>query len=256
MKRTMWAYSAALSLVGAGMAQAGSLTYHAINSDADSNISTSNTYTTAVNYGGSDVTINGVTFVNGAGNLTASLTAGNATLSVDNGTLANANFIFYTSPIADGENVKTLLQDYIYNTGDGTFPESVALSGLTAGKTYDFRVYVRPIGVAWNRPVTMNFTGDGSTTSLVGFWDDPNGQISGYNEDAPNTVGFANPDQAYYINYNFTYDGVSTPGFNSTSSFGGQALIMYGVSNQEVVPEPASLGLLAGAGLLLARRRR
>lgn len=256
MKRSMWAYSAMLSLVGAGMAQAGSLTYHAINSDADSDISTSNTYTAAVNYGGNDVAINGVTFANGYGDgVATSLTAGGATYSLANGTLSTASFIFYTSPIADGQDIKTLLSNYIYNSGDSVQPATVTLNDLTAGQNYDFRVYIRPIGVNWNRPVTFDFTGDGTTTTLSGYWDNSLGLV-GYNEDVPSTVGFANGDQAYYINYNFTYDGVSTPGFSSTSSFGGQGLIMYGISNQLVVPEPASLGLLAGAGLLLARRRR
>lgn len=241
----------AASIAEIGVAHAGSLSYQGVTGDADSGISTSNTYTAKVDYGNqfNSIVVNGVTFDEiAAFSNPTSLTATGLTASVASGSYTNYNGNAWM-PVTG--NVGTAYSDFVYNlTSDATTVQTFTLTDLTVGQTYDYRVYMR----AWaadvnpgNRVQTFDFTGDGATTSVTLNADDAT--------TAPG-AGFTAWNQGYYINYQFTYDGISAPGVTVTAADVANGYHAYLMTNQVAVPEPASLGLLASIGLLLMGRRR
>ncbi|MGA2441116.1 MAG: PEP-CTERM sorting domain-containing protein [Tepidisphaeraceae bacterium] len=66
-----------------------------------------------------------------------------------------------------------------------------------------------------------------------------------------------NPDTGLPISYaDLLADGWAVGGFNIVDSNSGAAETFYVDNIQAIVPEPASLGVLAGTGLLMLSRRR
>lgn len=67
-----------------------------------------------------------------------------------------------------------------------------------------------------------------------------------FNEDDATTSagGFADPNQVYYINYRFTWDGRTVPGVTITQKDAGTPFFFYALTNQ-VVPEGAPLAGVA-----------
>lgn len=200
----------------------------ATGSDAQSGIAPSNAYTNAVAAGNAKsdaLTVNGVALpaLSGSGN---SSTANGVTLSAATGTLINGGGKSETIQ-ADGATAR-LLSGMIFNDGAADNSEQYAVldpAALVAGKTYDLRVYVCNAS-GENRQVNLTFAGDGKPAVSTDF----------FNEDDATTSagGFDNPNQAYYINYRFTWDGVSTPGFTATQKFGSTPFCLYALTNHEV----------------------
>ena len=232
--------------------EAGVISYVQITNDADSGISTANTYTHTLDFGNSAfpiATINGVAFngYNVGANGTLDFSMGVEPSGVIKDTFANANHNV-TGSLAN------LMTDMYFVDANGNGGESTwTLSGLTAGVTYDTRIYARTYGnVAGTRNVTIVFDPDGA-----GGVSDSTGSI---NEDnATGTPpGFANFNDAYYINYRFTAVAGQDLVITATQVSNGASWHLYGLSNQVAVPEPSTLALLGAGGVMLlaARMRR
>ena len=212
-------------------AGAGTLFYvpiPATGSDAQSGMDPAKVYTSAIAAGNTKAagrTVNGVALgtLSGSGK---TVTANGVTLSAATGTLINgggkAGSIQADGAMAD------LFSGMIFNDGAGDNSEQYVVldpATLTAGKTYDLRVYVCNAS-GENRQVSLSFAGDSKAAVSTDF----------FNEDDATTSagGFAEPNQVYYINYRFTWDGVSTPGFTATQKFGSMPFCLYALTNQEV----------------------
>ncbi|MES2470449.1 MAG: PEP-CTERM sorting domain-containing protein [Verrucomicrobiota bacterium] len=221
------------------------INYVQITGDADSGIASSNTYTHALDFGtGSPgALINGVQFsaypnsANGTLNFLRTVSSGSENDNPGNG----------------GHNVTgdlaNLMTDMIYNGNNAVGGTTLwTLSGLTAGVTYDARIYTRQWASPSDRSSTLVFDPDGAgaiseSTSLI-------------NEDDALTVGMPAANTAYYINYRFTAVAGQNLVITATQSNLNQSWHLYGLSNQ-VVPEPSTTAFAGLVGLgLLARRRR
>lgn len=212
-------------------AMAGTLFYvpiPATGSDTHSGIDPANVYTSAIGAGttkGDGRMVNGVPF----GALTASgntSTANGVTLSAATGSLANGGG--RTDSIQADGVMSEVLSGMIFNDGASDDSEQYVVldpASLTAGKTYDLRVYICNSS-GQNRQVNLSFAGDGKAAVSTDF----------FNEDDASTSagGFAETNQVYYINYRYTWDGVSTPGFTITQRFGSIPFCLYALTNQEV----------------------
>ncbi|ADB18769.1 autotransporter-associated beta strand repeat protein [Pirellula staleyi DSM 6068] len=178
-------------------------------SDATSGISSSKTYTHALDFnaGASVATINGVNFTN----------AGN---SGGNWTLTGAGFAFSntsTGILSPTDGTHTLLEDFLY-AGN---PAVLTLSGLVPGTTYETRLYNRRWG-ADDRTNVLIFDEDGAG---------PASTTIRFNEDASATPN--------YLTYRFVATSSSVaisfrPNNSTTASYH-----FYGVTN-EVVAAPAT----------------
>jgi hypothetical protein len=221
----------AMSAIGASHTYAGTVFYNAIpptDSDANSGISTDNQYTSAVdggNTGGPDRAINGITLYALSGNGQTS-TADNCTVTALAGTLANGGGSTATIQ-ADGTLKEILASMTFNNDASDNSQQEIVLdpSSLEAGTTYDLRVYIGNSS-GQNRQVNLAFVGDGQAPVETGF----------FNEDDARTSagGFTDPNQAYYINYRYTWDGESTPGITITQKSGSAPFCLYALTNQVV----------------------
>jgi hypothetical protein len=245
MKKYRSQFAAIFTLtIGLVSANAGTIFYQAIpatQSDANSGISTDNQYTSAVDGGntrGTDRVINGITLTalvpNGQ-----TATADNCTVNALSGSLSNAGG-GSSSIQADGV-LKDALSDMTFNNGaaDNSQQEIVLdPQSLEAGTTYDLRIYICNSS-GQNRQVNLSFVGDGQAPVETGF----------FNEDDSRTSagGFKDPNQAYYINYRFTWDGDSTPGVTITQKFGGAPFVLYALTNQPVPGGATTAGAGAAA---------
>ena len=259
-------YRAAVLAAGLCLSPAalgGTLTTFTFTSDATSQISSSKTYTAKADPGSSGTgpaTVNGVVFDRGA----LSTSAGSA-VGVDTYT---APGVTYTIPAGAGQvgplafnggngfdlpggSSAQLLTDMVFTSngaGQGNVTR-LTFTGLTAGQQYSARIYYRAWDAATARPSTITFDEDGAG---------PLGASAGsVDEDAGNNSdGIAN-----VLAYNYTAVSNGAGGalpliVNFTADTGNNSWHLYGVTN-EVVPEPATAGVLGVAGLgLLARRRR
>ena len=220
----------ALILCSAIYVNAGTLSYLEIpasGSDAGSLMSQDGIYTAAVygNLNGGQSTINGVPIspLTGAG---STLAANHIEVSSAEGTLSSVTTI--DPPQGDG-NLSSALTAAVSNVGAPNNSEQYVVldsSNLVAGKTYDFRIYIRK-GGSENRLVNLTFAGDGQAPVMTDF----------FNEDDATTSpgGFEESKQIYAINYRFKWDGVTTPGVTVSQKFGGSPFIFYAATNQEAV---------------------
>ena len=233
----------AISAFAVSYTYAGMLFYNAIpptDSDANSGISTANQYTSAVdgrNTLGTDRVINGITLYALSANGQTS-TADNCTVTALAGTLTNAGGS--TASIQADGTLKEVLASTTFNNeaGDNSEQEIVLdPSSLEAGTTYDLRVYISKAS-GQNRQVNLAFVGDGQAPVETGFFNE---------EDATTSAGgFTDPNQAYYINYRYTWDGESTPGITITQKSGTAPFCLYALTNQVVSNGEAAVPAAAG----------
>ena len=119
-----------------------------------------------------------------------------------------------------------LLTDMYFNSG--TAPGGTTtwtLSGLTAGQTYQTRIYTRQWGATDSRNATFVFDPDGD-----GPISDCTGRVS---QDNATSVGFANDNDAYYINYQFTAVEGEDLVITLTQHISPSSWHLYGLTNQE-----------------------
>ncbi len=231
-------------IIGAISLQAGTLFYVPISaseSDSNSGISSDNTYTSAVDGGnghGTDRVINGITLyaLTGEGQ---SLSANNCFLSALEGTIANGGGSSQTIQ-ADG-TMAEVASDMTFNNeaNDGSKQEIVLdPASLTAGTTYDLRVYVCNSS-GQNREVNLTVAGDSQQPVETGW----------FNEDDATTSagGFQDANQVYYIDYRYTWDGDTTPGITVEQRYGRTPFCLYALTNQVVPGEETGAGATAEA---------
>ena len=229
--------------------QAGTFSLSApLTTDAASGISTANTYTHTVS-GGLPATVNGVVFADQSPDTTVpNFTWTSAT---KNDVTNNAGTWVAATGGVTGAGLISLLNSFTY-AGGGADPgatQRFSLAGLTVGKVYDTRLYIRMWDTGGSgRPIDFKFTHGSETNSISGL------------EDRPGIVlGTGINNQAFYLNYRFT-SLATTLDIDTTvpaaATAGSGSFHMYGLSNQ-VVPEPSSMTLALALGLIgIARRRR
>ena len=220
----------AIVLWAASTANGGVLTLTPIADDAASGVSPSISYTHLADFNSDDggAVINGVTFP------AATAAGANFNLARAGNTFQNHN-----SPAPDGSGMDDLLDDFFFGAGGGPpITSSLTVSNLTPGVPYRLRMYVGGFGGN-----TQDFSADDTLVPTV----------------VPVVPRNAGSDAiAGSLDYTYTLlpgDTDLTVTFDPTSD--GDTFHWYGFSN-EVVPEPASLGLLAGGALVAlgGRRRR
>src|SRR5579864_1781062 len=230
-------FTALLILVGTLNAAAGTLSYVAVSpvqSDMNCGIDGRSQYTTAVDGGnatGTNRVINGVTLYPLAGS-GQSASADNCTVNVLSGALANSQRA-NGAPQADGTFADLLSGMTSNNGASDNSQQEIVLdpASLTPGTAYDLRIYIANSG-APDREVNLAFVGDGQAPAETGF----------FNEDDARTSpgGFRDPNQVYYIDYRFTWDGSSTPGVTITQKSGQAPFALYAVTNQPVTEGAAA----------------
>lgn|GEM_PF-5273170 len=136
--------------------------------DADSGVSTTKTYTHALNFNGPDVTVNGVVFE------AAGQSGSNYTLvsydPVTGDTGGALSFGGYSNNLTGGMNA--LMQDFYYTSGRGS---RLTLTGLTPGTTYTATFY----GAAFGSGPRIQTISDSQTGMIVGFDEDQYGLSNG-----------------------------------------------------------------------------
>ena len=185
----------------------------AFTSDANSGISTSNTYTEALAFGQGSLTINNVPFAGAAG-----YSGSNWTLSLpspgSNGDHGwSGGFPTGFQP-ASGQTTNTLLYHFNWNGSNTPGPEALTVTGLTPGVAYDARVYYSVWASGESRIGNFTFNGGNGTQNIT------------VNEDANNTGN--------YIDYRYAAgaNGTLTISENDASLSPFNTWFWYGFTNQ------------------------
>lgn len=200
----------------AGRSHHGAIGYAPITNDADSGVSTAKTYTHVLDFGDSGAaTVNGVAFSQGLP-----------------GSAENRNYgvTIPASHPGNGEHQTTggiagVFQDMVYGNADGF----VSLGGLTVGKAYETRLYVRN----WEAAATDS-TND--RTQVFEFDTDGDGvaeRTVRLNPDDARAKGalFSEEHQAYALIYSFVADSEVLR--INTNQAGAGSYHLYGISNEE-----------------------
>ncbi len=212
------------------------ITYHPITGDADSGISSTKTYTHAIDFGtqpsgGGVATINGVVFADGGpgafpaiGGSSQTVGTGSTTIPTDHQGDANAN-------ITGG--MEDLVHDLVYNDATAV----ITLTGLTPGQPYRFRLYNRQYGTtAATRGQNIGFDTDGVGTDITGAEHTATFKADDATKPDPSQATF---NQVYALTYDYTLSaGVTTLTvyINATSS-PNQTYHLYGLTNEEAGPD-------------------
>jgi len=194
--------------------------------DADSGITNIKTYTHAVNLADTAaVIVNGQTFTAGGA---TTMSGANWELRTPNGSTLNQFTGRATSVTPTSGD---LLPNFFYPSAGAP---SLTLTGLTSAQQYILTIY------------SMGFEGAGARESYIATSD--GAVIANIDQDE---FGLGNGQLLTY-QYTADADGVFTV---STTPVGANAWHFYAFSNEEVVPEPAFIGLiLLGVAALLKRK--
>jgi hypothetical protein len=234
----------------AAPAMAGTISYLPITGDSDSDISSSKTYTHAIDFGtqpvgGGVATINGVVFANGnTGNFPAiggsSQTVGTGSTTCPGVNPGNANASITTGGMAD------LVRDMVFNDATAV----ITLTGLAPGQPYRFRLYNRQYGTAASseRGQNIGFDTDGVGTDISGAENTATFEADDATQPDPNQPTF---NQVYALTYEYTLSaGVTTlTVYIDATSIGSYHL--YGLTNELDGPdivEPAVSGFSPADG--------
>ena len=196
-----------------------------ISNDADSQISTDNEYTHAIDFGNQSganplANVNGVQFANG--------NPGTFPGAVGSGTVGTGSSTIPRSHNGNGGHntfgaVSGLFGDMLYN--DAT--ADIQLTGLTPGVTYDFRYYMRQ-WAAGTRTQDFLFDGDGDGVfeSTIRISQD-NASVE--------PPGFATANQAYACSFTYTAGASGTLNLK-VNRISGEAgtFHLYGLTNQVI----------------------
>ena len=231
------------------LSTAGIISYTKITNDADSGISSANTYTHAVDFqrsGTGAAVVNGVQFdaytKSGNPGLALAVTAFGSLGDLDGG-----------GTVTTTGGVSALMEGFVFNNGfssSATGEDMVAtLSGLEEGQQYELRIYThRWTGGTRNVSVTFDPDGGGPIADATPTLNQ---------EDARTALGpAAAVDDSYYISY--TYQATSTQNlrvfFDQETN---NSWHLYGLTNQvALIPTPEALTVLGSGLLLMARRQR
>jgi hypothetical protein len=190
--------AAAAMLICGASAQAGVFSLTPFVSDATSGVSPANTYTHLIDWLGPGAVVNGVAFAAAPSQLGPNYALGSVPNALPDGSFNTPPFNV-TVPPGDGFN--SMFKSFFYGGG---FPETVALFGLTPGKTYSTRFYSDP----WGGPRVQDV--------------ESNGNRIVYDEDAV----------TQYLDYTFT--ATDTKNVVSFTIANGGSMHQYALSNQEV----------------------
>jgi hypothetical protein len=210
-----------------------------ITTDASSGISADKTYTHAISGGGA-ATVNGVSFgLLDAGNTPANFVWDTGLFTKNQiAPINNGQWIPADGGVAETETgLRSLLGGFTFsgNGDQAGSTQTFTLSGLTAGTTYDLRLYIRPWGTllpGTSRPIDFTFT-NGAQVEM------PFGALM---VDRPGTVlNSGNIHAAYFLSFTYTAEGtdlVVRAKVPDSAVGASGSLHLYGLTN-EVVPPPA-----------------
>lgn len=210
-----------------GFASAGTLSFTALNSDADTGLSPLGTYTHLVDLAGDGATINGVNFIAGGPS------GPNYTLTGAANTFPNNNAVRLPSPAGDGVNDLTTTFYF------GGPVEVLTLLNLTPNATYRASFFV----AGWN----------GATQTLTAT-DADGAHIFDRDGDLDPAVPAST---TMLINYEYIAPASGTLEITFRENTTGNSFHQYGFFNELIaIPEPGSAALALAAASLLMRRRR
>jgi beta-lactam-binding protein with PASTA domain len=216
----------------AGGGGSAGISYDPISGDADSGISSDNTYTHAIDFGnqpagGGVATVNGVIFADGGAGDFPAIGGSSQTVGTGSSTIPTPhNGDTAADAVLTDGGMRDLVHDMIYNDGTAV----IQLTGLTPGQPYQFRLYHRSWG--GTRPQDIGLDTDGVGTDIT----DAEDTAVFYEDDATQPdPSFATATQVYALTYNYTLSpGVTTLTVYSNQT-GTGTYHLYGLTNQEAI---------------------
>jgi hypothetical protein len=245
MKRKNLILPGIAALIGiafaAASAMAGTISYLPITDDSDSDISSSKTYTHAIDFGtqsgGSAAAINGVVFADGNGGAFPAIGGSSQTVGTGSTTIPTDHAGDANASITTG-GMANLVRDMVV----GNPTAVITLTGLIPGQPYRFRLYNRQWGTSAGsiRGQDIGFDTDGVGTDISGAEDTATFQADDATQPDPSQPTF---NQVYALTYDYTLSaGVTTLTvyINATST---GTYHLYGLTNELGGPDTAEPAL-------------